>query len=93
MQLNEIDIKFAAISPSEQSLAPVSPNSDTLGSGGNNLGGNLDTKILTGGGSLNSTLSAGEASKQELIGVFKESIKEISAEENKTHEVAFMPAE
>lgn len=61
VRLNEIDIQLP-VSP-----APVSPSaSDTLGSGAPGQ----ETKIITGGGSLNSTLSANnEGGNQDLIRV------------------------
>jgi hypothetical protein len=59
--------------PSDQiNLGPVSPisNSDIMPSA---IG---DTKIITGGGSLNSTLSAGEGGNIDLMRVIKEIIQE-----------------
>lgn len=58
------------------SPAPVSPNSDTLGNPTA-----LDTRIITGGGSLNSTLSAGENGKEELHRVLIDTNLAIKEEE------------
>jgi hypothetical protein len=65
--LSLIDIKNAPVSPSSNPDIPI----DTVGSG---KGNPLDSHIITGGGSLNSTLSAGEAGlgNQDLIKVIKE---------------------
>jgi hypothetical protein len=50
-------------------LGPVSPisNPDII------IGGNVgDTRIITGGGSLNSTLSVGEHGNHDLVRVIEE---------------------
>ena len=69
MNLDEIDLHFGGPSPNELSNAPVSPvsNPDQVLSDR----GATDSKIIIGGGSLNSTLSAGEGGN-ELVKVFKE---------------------
>jgi hypothetical protein len=55
--------------PSDQiNLGPVSPVSNP-----DMIPGNIgDTKIITGGGSLNSTLSVGEGGNLDLVKVIKE---------------------
>lgn len=78
--LDDIQIELPPIYPSAADMVnvPVSPISnpdaiptDTIGSG---HGGPTDTRIITGGGSLNSTLSAGETGfgNQDLVRVIHE---------------------
>ena len=61
-ELGDIYLQMPA-SPSELSNAPVSPNSDAA------VGVTSDTRIICGGGSLSSTLSAGDGGNQDLIKV------------------------
>lgn len=58
--------------PEQINIGPVSPVSNP-----DMIVGNIgDTKIITGGGSLNSTLSVGEGGNLDLVKVIKEITQE-----------------